>query len=1291
MNTVKSKKPQKISGDFVSFLGDEFYKIANVQEMPPFFISLASSCDIFMFLSSNGSLAAGRQSVDNALCPYETDDKIHLNTSTGPKTIIKIIRQDGNIFWEPFAQSAVKDYVYQRNLYKNIWGNSIIYEEINNTLHISFYYQWELSERFGLVRTSYLENMSDARCEAEILDGVLNILPSGIPAALNDGKSCLTDAYKAAELDERTGLSIYSLTSKINDVPEPVEILTANVAYSICDIDGNVIGADGNICKMHDDICKMENRVCNKEDSIFYQEKCILESKDNVNKLEKKILLSTNQMKNFTDGNDIETEQRLVGRKGAYLTCLKHSLSPIGEEGSRAVWTTILDVALTHKEIAALQKKLSETDSASILLEIKKDIAKSTCQLMSINASGDGLQCTGDKTAAKHHYVNVLYNTMRGGIFDNGYHFEYEELVSFVMFRNKHLLHKHEEFFKKIKETPDIIYLKKQVLLEDDADLARICYEFLPLIFSRRHGDPSRPWNKFFIKLKNEEGKRFYHYEGNWRDIFQNWEAMCLSFPDYLDNIIVKFLNASTADGYNPYRISREGIDWEVPEPENPFSGLGYWGDHQIIYLLRLLEALKAHAPKTLNNLFDRDFFCYANVPYRIKLYKSILKNSKSTVEFDYDKHNRIMELTKELGFDGKLIMKPANETGFDSRLTMNSAAELDSSGEFTRDVIEQISVDNKRIVNDSCQIYYVSFIEKLLVPILAKISGLIAGGGIWLNTERPEWNDANNALVGNGLSMVTVYQLRKHIQFCKDAIASRMQENVLISKEVITFFYMMKENLHLFAKIAANRKLTAYESRKMLDGNGYVFSSYRKAIYDIGLSGEKAAVSYEEIYEFFAYCLTLLDYTIDCNKREDGMYHAYNILSLSKDSLEVLPLSAMLEGQTAIAASGRLKADELLGLIEAMECSGMYSKEQKSFYLYPIRELKTFMERNSICMEDIASSKLLTTLLADKDDTLIYEDASKTIRFNSKITDLKEFEDALNKLKVKNTVKMEEVHNHLNKMCEDEQDPLYKTYSDMDKDVKGSLCKSYRDMIDEEHDLLYEIFDHVFLHKEFTGRSGRMYKYEGIGCIYWHQNAKFLLSIAEGFIEAIGDLKNEDVLPFELMRLKDAYYRIREGLGFNKDPKTFGAFPLDPYSHTPYMQGAQQPGMTGQVKEEILSRRLELGILVSDGCLRFLPRLLRRCEFLSENNVFQYVDLDGAKQELMLFKGELAFTICQILVVYRLSKENRIMVECLGDTLSFDSLGLDVELSRKVFARDSTVKKIVVELNEARFFNKTF
>ena len=42
------------------------------------------------------------------------------------------------------------------------------------------------------------------------------------------------------------------------------------------------------------------------------------------------------------------------------------------------------------------------------------------------------------------------------------------------------------------------------------------------------------------------------------------------------------------------------GIDWEVHDPRDPWSHIGYWGDHQIVYLHRLLDAWERHEPGAL-------------------------------------------------------------------------------------------------------------------------------------------------------------------------------------------------------------------------------------------------------------------------------------------------------------------------------------------------------------------------------------------------------------------------------------------------------------------------------------------------------------------------------------------------------------------------------------------------------------------------------------------------------------------------------------------------------------------
>ena len=134
---------------------------------------------------------------------------------------------------------------------------------------------------------------------------------------------------------------------------------------------------------------------------------------------------------------------------------------------------------------------------------------------------------------------------------------------------------------------------------------------------------------------------------------------------------------------------------------------------------------------------------------------------------------------------------------------------------------------------------------------------------------------------------------------------------------------------------------------------------------------------------------------------------------------------------------------------------------------------------------------------------------------------------------------------------------------------------------------LVADTYDRLLCHKEFTGRSGTMFAYEGLGCIYWHMVAKLLLAVQEAVFAA------SDQNSPATGELKNLYRDVRAGLGYKKTPAEYGAFPFDPYSHTPGEGGAQQPGMTGQVKEEILTRWGELGLRWKAGVLFVDPALV--------------------------------------------------------------------------------------------------
>ena len=79
---------QEVKGEMIHFEKETYYKIANSNEMRPFFMSIVSNSDHWMFISSNGGLTAGRKNSEYSLFPYYTDDKItEAADVTGSKSI----------------------------------------------------------------------------------------------------------------------------------------------------------------------------------------------------------------------------------------------------------------------------------------------------------------------------------------------------------------------------------------------------------------------------------------------------------------------------------------------------------------------------------------------------------------------------------------------------------------------------------------------------------------------------------------------------------------------------------------------------------------------------------------------------------------------------------------------------------------------------------------------------------------------------------------------------------------------------------------------------------------------------------------------------------------------------------------------------------------------------------------------------------------------------------------------------------------------------------------------------
>jgi hypothetical protein len=1094
------------TGSLTSIDGVDHYRIDGVERMEPFLMTVVSDSDLWMFLSTSGALTAGRKDADDALFPYETDDRLHRASGiTGPVTVIARTGDRGREVWRPFDRECPVS--CSRSIAKSTLGNRVVFDERNEAWGLTFRAVWEPSDRYGWVRTLELVDDAGDGASLEVLDGLLDIMPPGVEVALELSRSNLVDAYKRSETGPWGTAAVYSLESLVSDRTEPGEALNAAIVWS----------AGFPAATVH---------------------------------------LDERSVAAMVAGRAHDPENLLTGRRGCYLLQGDVTLPPRGN----ATWVIVADTGLGHP---AVLQRVRDAAEPAVRDRVAADVAAGSTRLRDLLAGADAFQTTADPVADAHHLSNVLFNCMRGGVFPYGYRLPVDDFLAFLATRNRPVHLRQREAVAALGEWTDLTALRDLAGRAGDPHLERLALEYLPLTFARRHGDPSRPWNRFTIRVREADGSEVLSYEGNWRDIFQNWEALLASYPGYFGNVIAKFLNASTVDGHNPYRIARDGIDWEVPDPDDPWSHIGYWGDHQIVYLLRLLEAWARYEPAALAEWLARTVFVYADVPYVLAGHEATVADPRNTIVYDVDRAEEIGRREALAGTDGRLVVGP---DGLPVRVGM---------------------------------------FEKLLVPALAKLSVFVPGGGIWLTTQRPEWNDANNALAGYGLSMVTLFHLHRYLGFVQELAAGR-PDPLAVSRPVAEWFGEIRAVLDAHAPMVDGDR----ERRAILDALGRAGAAYRQRV-SSGFDPTPSLLAPGDVEGWARVAMRHLEATIAAARRPDGLFHSYNLISFPTDDEAVVDhLGLMLEGQVAALASGALDPDDAVVVVEALFASDLLRADQGSFMLYPVRDLPPFLDRNLLPVDATARAPFLSS---DRMREIVATDADGRLRFRSGLVNSAALVEALGRLAID----------------------------------------------DAERAIVEDLYEEVFRHHSFTGRSSAMYGYEGIGSIYWHMVGKLAVAVAELHRDAI-----ERDAPADLIaRLAAAYRRIRDGLGFRKDPATFGAIPTDCYSHTPAGGGARQPGMTGQVKEEILMRLAELGIQVTAGRVGFDPGLLPLGEIVPA--------------------GEAAsFTVCGVPIHLGSGDEDAATITYVGGRSErVRGRTLPAAVSSRVFSRDGTVEGIAITL----------
>jgi hypothetical protein len=109
-----------------------------------------------------------------------------------------------------------------------------------------------------------------------------------------------------------------------------------------------------------------------------------------------------------------------------------------------------------------------------------------------------------------------------------------------------------------------------------------------------------------------------------------------------------------------------------------------------------------------------------------------------------------------------------------------------------------------------------------------------------------------------------------------------------------------------------------------------------------------------------------------------------------------------------------------------------------------------------------------------------------------------------------------------------------------------------------------------------------------------------------------------------------------------------------------------------------------ELGVQMKEGTLRFEPGLLLRSEVLNKDVNATFITVNGTVKNILLQPGSLAFTICQVPVVYQLAASP--MIEVFynnGAKESLHSNELNSTISQQVLHRTGEIDYLLVYINE--------
>ncbi|HAJ57009.1 MAG TPA: hypothetical protein DCL35_04490 [Candidatus Omnitrophica bacterium] len=405
-------------------------------------------------------------------------------------------------------------------------------------------------------------------------------------------------------------------------------------------------------------------------------------------------------------------------------------------------------------------------------------------------------------------------------------------------------------------------------------------------VFSRKHGDLERDYNRFFVSATY-----FSEGEGNYRDVNQNRRSDLFFNPAIADKNIRDFIDLIQLDGYNP--LIFKGERFVIAEEDLRKSGIGgffhekdakklahilakpftigeilsYIGENKIhlsitldTLVKKLLTAAKGSAEASFGEGYWSDHWTYNT---------DLLDTFLSIYP---DRFKCLLLEKKEFTFyDTHVYVKPRHERYCvqHGEVRQYHAIGTDEG----KSALFQKRHEHKHMVRarfGDGDIFVTTLLDKLLCLIANKLATLDPyGAGIEMEADKPNWYDALNGLPGLfGSSISETFELKRLIEFLKcvfDGLNIPESFEVSVTGEVFVFIKELETLL--------KSDMDAFE---YWDLSNVAKESYRTKVRR-GVSGDFRQMDIGGVRAFFDLALKKLEKGIaQSYEPKSGFYRTY-------------------------------------------------------------------------------------------------------------------------------------------------------------------------------------------------------------------------------------------------------------------------------------------------------------------------------------------------------------------------------------------------------------------------------